>query len=71
VAIPVCYQFDDLREYSWTMASRDLPGRINILAEEQAGEATSLWALQQYDAALQTLQRLEGTLPQHKASAKH
>jgi hypothetical protein len=65
----ISYQFHDLLGYTWIMASRHLPGRINILAEEQAGEATALWALQQYDAALQTLQRLEGMLPQHKASA--
>eukprot|EP00775_Hariotina_reticulata_P010458 gene10458-10616_t len=48
------------------MASRNLPGNINFPAEEQSGEATSLWALQQYDAALQTLQRLDGMLPEHK-----
>ncbi len=39
----------------------DAPDRV--LVTEQACEATSLWLLHQYEAALQTLQKLEGSLP--------
>eukprot|EP00878_Enallax_costatus_P016304 GHUV01017102.1.p1 GENE.GHUV01017102.1~~GHUV01017102.1.p1 ORF type:complete len:285 (+),score=99.77 GHUV01017102.1:226-1080(+) len=35
----------------------------NVLARELATEATSLYLLDQHDAALQTLQRLEGLVP--------
>lgn len=39
----------------------------NVLARELATEATSLHLLDQHDAALQTLQRLEGLLPDDPA----
>lgn len=34
-----------------------------VLAREQAAEAAVLWAVGDFDAAQQTLQRLEATLP--------
>ncbi|WIA08513.1 hypothetical protein OEZ85_007947 [Tetradesmus obliquus] len=39
------------------------PGGDSVLAAELATEGTALWALGQHDAALQTLQRMEGLLP--------
>lgn len=38
-------------------------GGDSVLAAELATEGTALWALGQHDAALQTLQRMEGLLP--------
>jgi len=34
-----------------------------VLAREQATEATALWAVGEFDAAHQTLQQLDATLP--------
>jgi hypothetical protein len=38
-------------------------GGDSVLAAELATEGTALWALGQHDAALQTLQRMDGLLP--------
>lgn len=40
-----------------------LTADADVLAREQAAEATALWAVGEFDAAHQTLQRLDASLP--------